>query len=135
MRGDICHESYVHTVLGKLVVHLVVQPCTKDSDDEVKSTSNVVLINPFAQALVGGASANDDEVSGAGVDMLKACSCSFCLKGSELTDQWRSLFRHMEDMLAIESSQLQAGYLTLKDLKDNCKMDLEMITRMPSDTL
>ncbi|KAJ6682602.1 hypothetical protein OIU74_020771 [Salix koriyanagi] len=51
----------LHTILGKLVV----QPCTKDSDDEGISTSNVMLINPFAQALVGGASANDDKVSGA----------------------------------------------------------------------
>lgn len=29
----------------------------------------------------------------------------------------------------------QAGYVTLKDLRDSCKMDLEMVTGMPSDTL
>lgn len=45
--------------------HRSSRPCKKDSDDEGKSTSNVMLINPFAQALVGGASANDDKVSGA----------------------------------------------------------------------
>lgn len=206
--------------------------CVKDSDDEGKVTSNVMLINPVVQGLVGGASTSDDIVSGvgrlasdkcgsvewsrlpnsqglksfelekcttlkgdvcanlnAGADMLKACSCSFCLKAayiwsdlyyqdikgrqsalkksqkeagilvnkysrgkqtdihsqvnsnkslnleSDLTDHWRSLFRHMEDMFANESSQLQTGYVTLKDLRDNCKIDLERITGMPSDTL
>jgi hypothetical protein len=97
----------------------------KDSDDEGKVTSNVMLINPVVQGLVGGASTSDDIVSGvgrlasdkcgsvewsrlpnsqglksfelekcttlkgdvcanlnAGADMLKACSCSFCLKGN-----------------------------------------------------
>ncbi|KAJ6929354.1 hypothetical protein NC652_013288 [Populus alba x Populus x berolinensis] len=213
-------------------VHTTSGPCTKDSDGEGKFTSNVMLINPVGQALVGGASANDDNDSGvgrlareicgpvewsrlptsqglksfesekcttlkgdvcanlnAGADMLKACSCSFCLKAaciwsdlyyqdikgrqsalrksqkeagilvnkyargneadihsqvnsnkslklvSDLTDLWRSHFRHMEDMFANESSQLQPGYVTLKDLRDSCKMDLEMITGMPSDTL
>ncbi|KAB5548141.1 hypothetical protein DKX38_011547 [Salix brachista] len=206
--------------------------CVKDSDDEGKVTSNVMLINPVVQGLVGGASTSDGIVSGvgrlardkcgsvewsrlpnsqgvksfelekcttlkgdvcanlnAGADMLKACSCSFCLKAayiwsdlyyqdikgrqsalrksqkeagilvnkysrgkqtdihsqvnsnkslkleSDLTDHWRSLFRHMEDMFANESSQLQAGYVTLKDLRDNCKIDLERITGMRSDTL
>ena len=106
-------------------VHTSSGPCTKDSDGEGKFTSNVMLINPVGQALVGGASANDDNDSGvgrlareirgpvewsrlptsqglksfesekcttlkgdvcanlnAGADMLKACSCSFCLKGN-----------------------------------------------------
>jgi hypothetical protein len=106
-------------------VHTSSGPCTKDSDDEGKFTSNVMLINPVGEALVGGASANDDNDSGigrlarerrgpvgwsrlptsqglksfesekcttlkgdvcdnlnAGADMLKACSCSFCLKGN-----------------------------------------------------
>jgi len=106
-------------------VHTSSGPCTKDSDDEGKFTSNVMLINPVGQALVGGAFGNDDNDSGvgrlarercgpvgwsrlptsqglksfesekcttlkgdvcanlnAGADMLKACSCSFCLKGN-----------------------------------------------------
>ncbi|CAK7334593.1 unnamed protein product [Dovyalis caffra] len=212
--------------------------CAKDSDDEGKVTSSVMLNNPAVQVLVSGASTSDENVSGvgrlasdkygsvewsrlpnsqglksfelekcttlkgdvctnlkAGADMLKTCSCSFCLKAlrkshkeagilvnkysrgkqtdihsqvnsiksskleSDLNDQWKSLFRHMEDTFASESSQLvsvkftalldyishdgkldpcpwfQAGYVTLKDLRDNCKMDLERVTGMPSDTL
>ncbi|XVF15157.1 hypothetical protein REPUB_Repub09cG0125900 [Reevesia pubescens] len=123
----------------------------------------------------------------AGIDMLKACSCSFCLKAayiwsdlhyqdikgriaalkksqkeasilvqksgrgkqtdihnqgnanksskleSDLTNQWRSLFLNMEDIFVHESNQLQASYTALKDLRENCKMDLERITGMPSE--
>ncbi|XP_021274592.1 uncharacterized protein LOC110409547 [Herrania umbratica] len=131
---------------------------------------------------------NDDCVNlNAGVDMLKACSCSFCLKAayiwsdlhyqdikgriavlkksqkeasilvqksgrgkqteiqsqgtanksskleSDLTSQWRSLFLNMEDIFVHENSQLQASYIALKDLRENCKMDLERITGMPSE--
>ncbi|XVF17214.1 hypothetical protein REPUB_Repub10bG0100100 [Reevesia pubescens] len=119
--------------------------------------------------------------------MLKACSCSFCLKAayiwsdlhyqdikgriavlkksqkevnilvqkcgkgkqtdthcqgnankstkieSDLTSQWRSLFLNMEDIFVHESNQLQASYTALKDLRENCKMDLERITGMPSE--
>ncbi|XWS33303.1 hypothetical protein CRYUN_Cryun22dG0070000 [Craigia yunnanensis] len=121
----------------------------------------------------------------AGVDMLKACSCSFCLKAayiwsdlhyqdikgriavlkksqqeasilvqkcgrgkqidthsqgnanksskleSDLTSQWKALFLNMEDIFVHESNQLQASYIALKDLRENCKMDLERITGMP----
>ncbi|GMI67205.1 hypothetical protein like AT5G10110 [Hibiscus trionum] len=120
-------------------------------------------------------------------DMLKACSCSFCLKAayiwsdlhyqdtkgriavlkksqkeanilvqknsggkqsdihsqrnpnpsskleSDLTNQWRSLFLNMEDIFLHESNKLQASYIELKDLRDNCKMDLERITGMPPE--
>ncbi|XP_022740057.1 uncharacterized protein LOC111292107 [Durio zibethinus] len=123
----------------------------------------------------------------ASVDMLKACSCSFCLKAayiwsdlhyqdikgriavlkksqkeasilvqksgrgkqtdihsqgnfnksskleSDLMSQWRSLFLNMEDIFVHESNRLQAGYTALKDLRENCKMDLERITGMPSE--
>ncbi|KAJ4715690.1 DNA-directed RNA polymerase subunit beta [Melia azedarach] len=123
----------------------------------------------------------------AGADMLKDCSCSFCLKAayiwtdlhyqdikgrisalkksqkdasflvqkygrgkeadmsgmgntnqsskleSDLMSQWRSLFLHMEDIFGQESSQLQASFVTLKDLRENCKTDLERTTGMPSD--
>ncbi|TYJ08236.1 hypothetical protein E1A91_A11G061000v1 [Gossypium mustelinum] len=129
---------------------------------------------------------NDGSNLNAGADMLKACSCSFCLKAayiwsdlhyqdtkgriavlkrsqkeasilvqkscsgketdiqnlgnpnksskleSDLTSQWRSLFLNMEDIFVHESNQLQASYIQLKDLRDNCKMDLERITGMPS---
>ncbi|XP_059624297.1 uncharacterized protein LOC132267219 [Cornus florida] len=123
--------------------------------------------------------------SSVGVDLIKACSCSFCkkvayiwsdlhyqdMKGriaalkksqkeagilvhrscrdkgidrhgqgnsnkfskleSDLMGQWRSLFLHMEDILVRESSQLEASLLTLKDLRENCKTELEMINVMP----
>ncbi|XP_022751060.1 uncharacterized protein LOC111299847 [Durio zibethinus] len=123
----------------------------------------------------------------AGIDMIKACSCSFCLKAayiwsdlhyqdvkgriavlkksqreasilvqksgrgkqtdihsqenanksskleSDLTSQWRSLFLNMEDIFVHESNQLQASYIALKDLRENCKMDLERITGIPSE--
>ncbi|XP_044493113.1 uncharacterized protein LOC123216667 isoform X2 [Mangifera indica] len=102
-----------------------------------------------------------------GDDMLKDCSCSFCLKAlkksqkeasclvqkcprgkemdipsqgssgksskleSDLMSQWRSLFAHMEDIYGHESNQLEASFVALKDLRENCKMDLERINRMP----
>ncbi|KAL5703937.1 hypothetical protein ACHQM5_022428 [Ranunculus cassubicifolius] len=44
----------------------------------------------------------------------------------DLMGQWRSLFLHTEDVLIRESSQLQSSLLNLKDLRDNCKSDLEM---------
>ncbi|KAI9166253.1 hypothetical protein LWI28_028863 [Acer negundo] len=123
----------------------------------------------------------------AGADLLKDCSCSFCLKAayiwsdlhyqdikgriaalkksqkeacflvekcgkgkqtdipgqgnssnfskleSDLMSHWKSLFLHMEDLFVQESSQLQASFLTLKDMRENCKMDLERTTEMPSD--
>ncbi|KAI3930661.1 hypothetical protein MKX01_037107 [Papaver californicum] len=121
-----------------------------------------------------------------GLEMLKSCSCSFCLKAAhiwsdlhyqdtkgrisalkksrkevwilvekssipadfakycqgnsnksmklecELMDRWRSLFLHTEDILVRESTHLQSSLLTLKDLRDSCKADLEMITGDPS---
>ncbi|OVA14617.1 hypothetical protein BVC80_1815g11 [Macleaya cordata] len=125
--------------------------------------------------------------SSTGLDLLKACSCSFCLKAAhiwsdlhyqdakgriaalkksrkevrslvekssipadfakfcqgnsnksmklefDLMNRWRSLFLHTEDILVRESNQLQSSLLTLKDLRGNCKADLEMITRDPSN--
>ncbi|GMY22715.1 hypothetical protein FCV25MIE_17956 [Fagus crenata] len=120
----------------------------------------------------------------AGGDVLKSCSCSFCLtagyiwsdlnyqdiKGriavlkksqkeasnlvqrvketdthdqgncsissklaSDLMSQWKSLFLHMGDIFVHESNQLQASFVTLKDLRKNCKTDLEMTNGMASD--
>ncbi|XP_050283160.1 uncharacterized protein LOC126723617 [Quercus robur] len=121
----------------------------------------------------------------AGDNILKGCSCSFCLtasyiwsdlhyqdiKGrisvlkksqkeasilvqrlketgthgqgnskslnleSDLTSQWKSLFIRMEDIFVHESNQLHASFNTLKDLRENCKMDLEMINGMASEKL
>ncbi|KAK1361702.1 Tether containing UBX domain for GLUT [Heracleum sosnowskyi] len=119
-----------------------------------------------------------------GMDLIKACSCSFCTKAayiwsdlhyqdtkgrlaalkksqkeanilvqrstknkaidmsgqekpdvldlqSSLMGQWRSLFSHMEDIFGQESSQLESNLYTLKDLRDNCKTELESLNGMP----
>ncbi|XP_021903731.1 uncharacterized protein LOC110818976 [Carica papaya] len=125
--------------------------------------------------------------SGPEADLLKSCSCSFCLKAayiwsdlhyqdikgrlavlkksqkeasvliqkcgrgkqndpncqgnlnqstkleSDLTGQWRSLFLNTEDIFVRENSQLQASLVTLKDLRDKSKRDLERATGGPSD--
>ncbi|CAL0325134.1 unnamed protein product [Lupinus luteus] len=41
-----------------------------------------------------------------------------------LMDQWKSLFVHMENTFAQESSQLESSCDTLKKLRDSCKVDL-----------
>ncbi|ESQ40954.1 hypothetical protein EUTSA_v10014214mg [Eutrema salsugineum] len=118
-----------------------------------------------------------------GEDLLKSCSCSFCLKAayiwsdlhyqdikgrlsalkksqkqasnmiqrngkerpldflalansassanleSDLMGQWRSLFLSMGDILAHESNQLQNRFLTMKELREDCKIDLERATK------
>lgn len=126
--------------------------------------------------------------SSAGIDLLKSCSCSFCVKAayiwsdlhyqdikgrigalkksqreasimrekscrnkgidkaiqgnhynnvskleSDLTGQWRSLFLHMENIFEREGSQLETSLLSLKDLRDNCKTDLEKVNGMPRE--
>ncbi|KAJ8765512.1 hypothetical protein K2173_014634 [Erythroxylum novogranatense] len=122
-----------------------------------------------------------------GADLLKACSCSCCLKAaymwsdlhyqdikgriavlrksqkeasiminkfskgkqsdaqgqgksrksvkleSDLTDQWRSLFHYMDGIFGHESNQLEAKFVSLRDLRETCKTDLERITGLPSD--
>ncbi|KAI9166197.1 hypothetical protein LWI28_027842 [Acer negundo] len=60
-------------------------------------------------------------------------SSNFSKLESDLMSHWKSLFLHMEDIFVQESSQLQASFLTLKDMRENCKMDLERTTEMPSD--
>ncbi|KAL3613408.1 hypothetical protein CASFOL_042671 [Castilleja foliolosa] len=46
---------------------------------------------------------------------------------SNLMYQWRSLFQHMAGATEQESNQLEARLLQLNDLRDKCKMDLELI--------
>ncbi|XP_057481580.1 uncharacterized protein LOC130768523 isoform X1 [Actinidia eriantha] len=134
-----------------------------------------------------GLKGNGSSNSSAGVDLIKACSCSFCVKAayiwsdlhyqdikgriaalkksqkeaslmverscrgkgidkhsqencpqsskleSDLMSQWRSLFLHMEDILVRESSQLETSLLTLKDVRERCKTEMEVINGMPSE--
>ncbi|XP_023004026.1 uncharacterized protein LOC111497458 [Cucurbita maxima] len=51
----------------------------------------------------------------------------------DLWGQWMSLFRHMEDTFSQEGSQLQTNFVTLKDLREECKMNLEMLNGMPME--
>lgn len=52
---------------------------------------------------------------------------------SDLMGHWRSLFLHMEDVYVRESTQLEANFMALKDLRERCKMDLEFISGLPRD--
>ncbi|KAI9113966.1 hypothetical protein K1719_015217 [Acacia pycnantha] len=49
--------------------------------------------------------------------------------GLDLMDQWRSLFVHMENTLAHESSQLESSFEKLKDLRESFKNDQEVIEK------
>ncbi|XP_039126511.1 uncharacterized protein LOC120262462 isoform X2 [Dioscorea cayenensis subsp. rotundata] len=46
----------------------------------------------------------------------------------DLMQHWRSLFVHTENILTVESTQIQASLLKLKDLKEKCRKDLEMVS-------
>lgn len=121
-----------------------------------------------------------------GGDLLKNCSCSFCMKAahilsdlhyqdikgrmaalkksqketgilvrrsfrdnetgplsqaslsrsskleSDLKSQWRSLFLYVEDILIREGNQLHNRYLTVKELRENCKRDLNKLNGVSS---
>ncbi|XP_042019722.1 uncharacterized protein LOC121767506 [Salvia splendens] len=45
---------------------------------------------------------------------------------SHLMNQWRSLFQHMSDIWAAETSQLEASLLPLNNLRDKCKVEMEL---------
>ncbi|XP_042433534.1 uncharacterized protein LOC122019947 isoform X1 [Zingiber officinale] len=51
---------------------------------------------------------------------------------SELTQQWRSLFLCTENIVAREAFELHDKFLRLKELKENCKRDLEKNSLVPS---
>ncbi|KAG6657536.1 uncharacterized protein LOC122306740 isoform X1 [Carya illinoinensis] len=52
---------------------------------------------------------------------------------SDLTGHWRSLFLHMGDMLVLERNHLQSNFVALKDLRENCKTDLDMHNGMATE--
>lgn len=146
-----------------------------------KSGSNFVELERCT-----GLKSGDSSNSSANFDLIKDCSCSFCLKAAyiwsdlhyqdikgrisaikksqkeagnlaeksrhkesnthghanpnqssflefDLMGQWRSLFLHMEDAFLTESCQLQDNYRTLKELRENCKTNLETINGMQPD--
>ncbi|CAF1707014.1 hypothetical protein Bca4012_005432 [Brassica carinata] len=49
----------------------------------------------------------------------------------DVMGQWTSLFLNMEGILARESSHLQDSFVTMKELRENCKIDLERATKTP----
>uniref|UniRef100_A0A1D1YNH3 Uncharacterized protein n=1 Tax=Anthurium amnicola TaxID=1678845 RepID=A0A1D1YNH3_9ARAE len=51
---------------------------------------------------------------------------------SDLLQRWRTLFLHTENVLTCESTRLQSSLLKLKELRESCKRDAEMISRAPS---
>ncbi|XP_058731478.1 uncharacterized protein LOC131603213 [Vicia villosa] len=51
---------------------------------------------------------------------------------STLMHQWKSLFVYMENILGHESRQLESSFEKLKDLRENCKNDLESTTNSSS---
>ncbi|CAH9099705.1 unnamed protein product [Cuscuta epithymum] len=52
---------------------------------------------------------------------------------SSLWNQWRSLFLHMENIYECETNQLESSLLSLTDLKDRCKAELELINKTPPE--
>ncbi|ESQ31362.1 hypothetical protein EUTSA_v10004547mg [Eutrema salsugineum] len=49
----------------------------------------------------------------------------------DVMGQWTSLFLNMEGILARESSHLQNSFIAMKELRENCKIDLERATKTP----
>ncbi|KAI8029888.1 hypothetical protein LOK49_LG01G02353 [Camellia lanceoleosa] len=67
-----------------------------------------------------------------GVDKHSQGNCpKYSKLESNLMGQWKSLFLHMEDIFVREGSQLETSLLALKDLRENCKTELEMVNGMP----
>ncbi|KAK9670462.1 hypothetical protein RND81_13G203700 [Saponaria officinalis] len=53
---------------------------------------------------------------------------------TDLKTMWKSLFQHMDNIYAAESSQLQSSFAVLKEVREDYKMNLEMINVTPADT-
>ncbi|CAG7860471.1 unnamed protein product [Brassica rapa] len=49
----------------------------------------------------------------------------------DVMGQWTSLFLNMNDILAREGSRLQDSFVAMKELRENCKIDLERATKPP----
>ncbi|CAN6854825.1 hypothetical protein Bca4012_041513 [Brassica carinata] len=49
----------------------------------------------------------------------------------DVMGQWTSLFLNMNDILAREGSRLQDNFVAMKELRENCKIDLERATKPP----
>ncbi|XP_042406447.1 uncharacterized protein LOC121996525 isoform X1 [Zingiber officinale] len=51
---------------------------------------------------------------------------------SQLTQEWQPLFLFTENIIVRETAELHDKFLRLKELKENCKRDLEKISWIPS---
>lgn len=77
----------------------------------------------FARSLEAKSHGNEYDVNAGSYNSKRAAEMDF-----ELSQQQRSLFLHTENVLVRESAQLHSALVKLKDLRENCKTDLEMIS-------
>ncbi|CAA7027157.1 unnamed protein product [Microthlaspi erraticum] len=182
---------------GEPLKEIYFEPGDKDGARELKVAPNAIQsdvstgkgqnLRSFEMSRCSNVNKEEEEHvnQDVGDDLLKSCSCSFCLKAayiwsdlhyqdikgrlsalkksqkmagsliqrnvkerptdfhdsvssaklqSSLMGQWRSLFLSMGDILAHESNHLQSSFLTMKELREDCKVDLEraMKTTQPN---
>jgi len=77
----------------------------------------------FARLLEAKSKGNEYAANVAGYKSKRAVEMEF-----ELSQQWRSLFLYTENALVRESTQLHSAFVKLKELRENCKTDLEMVS-------
>ncbi|GAB2213974.1 hypothetical protein Droror1_Dr00018303 [Drosera rotundifolia] len=65
---------------------------------------------------------------------LGSSSKSSSSDAEKIMNQWKSLFRSMENTFAKEANQLEPKFLALKELRENCKMNLEATNGEPVKT-
>ncbi|XP_040376939.1 uncharacterized protein LOC102706535 [Oryza brachyantha] len=77
----------------------------------------------FARSLGTRSQGNEYAVNASRYNLKRAAEMEF-----ELYQQKRSLFLHTENVLIRESAQLHSSLVKLKELRENCKTDLEMMS-------
>lgn len=75
----------------------------------------------FARSLEAKSQGNEYAVNAGRYNSKRAAEMEF-----ELSQQQRSLFLHTENVLVRESAKLHSALVKLKDLRENCKTDLEI---------
>ncbi|KAG8072424.1 hypothetical protein GUJ93_ZPchr0006g43959 [Zizania palustris] len=77
----------------------------------------------FARSLGTRSQGNEHAVNPDRYNLKRTTEMEF-----ELSQQQRSLFLHTENVLIRETAQLHSALVKLKDFRENCKTDLEMIS-------
>ncbi|CAN6186134.1 unnamed protein product [Urochloa humidicola] len=77
----------------------------------------------FARSLEEKSKGNEYSANVAGYNSKRAVEMEF-----ELSQQRRSLFLYTENALVRESTQLHSTFMKLKELRENCKNDVEWIS-------